>query len=226
MWVDATIAASFITDPKQCKVADKVAFAQAPIAVTPKGANWLWAWALAIPAGSQERRRGAEVHHLGDVEGLHQAGRQGRRLGARCPPARASRPTRTPSSRRPRSSPPPRRRRSTAPTRTTARCRSRPYVGVQFAAIPEFQAIGVAVGQQMSAALAGKVTVDAGAEDLADRGRARDEQGAATTSKPPLRGRVRMAAPCGRGRDAGHAVPHSRGRPESHRHEPTRCPAR
>ena len=36
-----------------------------------------------------------------------------------------------------------------------------PYVGVQFAAIPEFQAIGIAVGQQMSSALAGKVTVDA-----------------------------------------------------------------
>jgi len=35
-----------------------------------------------------------------------------------------------------------------------------PYVGVQFAAIPEFQAIGVAVGQQVSAALSGKVTVD------------------------------------------------------------------
>jgi sorbitol/mannitol transport system substrate-binding protein len=35
-----------------------------------------------------------------------------------------------------------------------------PYVGVQFAAIPEFQAIGIAVGQQMSAALAGKETVD------------------------------------------------------------------
>ncbi len=36
-----------------------------------------------------------------------------------------------------------------------------PYVGVQFAAIPEFQSIGLAVGQQMSAALAGKTTVDA-----------------------------------------------------------------
>ena len=35
-----------------------------------------------------------------------------------------------------------------------------PYVGVQFAAIPEFQAIGIAVGQQMSAALSGKVSVD------------------------------------------------------------------
>ncbi len=35
-----------------------------------------------------------------------------------------------------------------------------PYVGVQYAAIPEFQSIGIAVGQQMSAALAGKLTVD------------------------------------------------------------------
>ena len=53
MWIDATIAASFITDPKQSKVADKVAFAQAPYAVTQKGANWLWAWALAIPASTK-----------------------------------------------------------------------------------------------------------------------------------------------------------------------------
>jgi sorbitol/mannitol transport system substrate-binding protein len=36
-----------------------------------------------------------------------------------------------------------------------------PYVGVQFAAIPEFQAIGIAVGQQMTSALAGKKSIDA-----------------------------------------------------------------
>ena len=34
------------------EVADKVAFAQAPTAVTQKGASWLWAWSLAIPAGT------------------------------------------------------------------------------------------------------------------------------------------------------------------------------
>ena len=36
-----------------------------------------------------------------------------------------------------------------------------PYVGVQYAAIPEFQGIGTTVGQQFSAALAGASTVDA-----------------------------------------------------------------
>src|SRR5450755_2674652 len=53
VWIDATIAASFISDPKQSKVADKVAFVQAPTAVTSKGANWLWSWNLAIPASSK-----------------------------------------------------------------------------------------------------------------------------------------------------------------------------
>jgi len=33
-----------------------------------------------------------------------------------------------------------------------------PYVGVQFVAIPEFQGIGTAVGQQFSAALAGQIS--------------------------------------------------------------------
>ena len=36
----------------------------------------------------------------------------------------------------------------------------KPYVGVQFAAIPEFQGIGTTVGQQFSAALAGQMTVE------------------------------------------------------------------
>ena len=36
-----------------------------------------------------------------------------------------------------------------------------PYIGVQFAAIPEFQAIGTAVGQELTAALAGKKSVAA-----------------------------------------------------------------
>ena len=81
MWIDATIAASFITDPKQSKVADKVAFAQSPSAVTTKGANWLWAWALAIPAGSKNEAQAHKFVDLGHVQGVRQAGGQGKRLG-------------------------------------------------------------------------------------------------------------------------------------------------
>jgi sorbitol/mannitol transport system substrate-binding protein len=159
MWVDATIAASFITDPKQSKVADKVAFAQSPTVVTPKGANWLWAWALAIPAGSAKVSEAQKfiswatskeyIQLVGKTNGWDHVPTGTRKstyanrgfLSAAkfALPERLAIDTANPND-------------STLP-------RS-PYVGVQYAAIPEFQAIGIAVGQQMSAALAGKSTVD------------------------------------------------------------------
>jgi len=52
MWIDATVAASFVTNPNDSTVADSVGFALAPDAGKGKRANWLWAWALAVPAGS------------------------------------------------------------------------------------------------------------------------------------------------------------------------------
>ena len=54
MWIDATVAASFVTNPKESKVADKVGFALAPDNGLGKRGNWLWAWSLAVPAGSQK----------------------------------------------------------------------------------------------------------------------------------------------------------------------------
>ncbi|WP_374567511.1 sugar ABC transporter substrate-binding protein [Ideonella sp.] len=159
MWIDATIAASFISDPKQSKVADKVDFVQAPSAVTDKGANWLWAWALAIPAASKNPDAAQKfINWATSKDYIKLVAKE---------EGWASVPTGT--------------RKSTYLTRefrTAAKFGAAeqkamlsanpndstlpksPYVGVQFAAIPEFQAIGIAVGQQMSAALAGKSTVD------------------------------------------------------------------
>ena len=54
MWIDATVAASFVTNPKDSTVADKVAFALAPDNGLGRRSNWLWAWSLAIPAGTQK----------------------------------------------------------------------------------------------------------------------------------------------------------------------------
>jgi sorbitol/mannitol transport system substrate-binding protein len=159
MWIDATIAASFITDPKQSKVADKVAFAQAPTMVTPKGANWLWAWALAIPAGTKNAAAAQKfIEWSTSKEYINLIGKE---VGW------GNVPTGT--------------RKSTysnenflkaakfaaaekaaidSANPNDATLPKSPYVGVQFAAIPEFQAIGIAVGQQMSSALAGKTTID------------------------------------------------------------------
>ena len=159
MWVDATIAASFISDPKQSKVADKVAFAQAPTAVTAKGANWLWAWALGIPAGSKKvdaaqkfvnwatskeyialvaKTNGWASVPTGTRKSTY-ANPEFQKAARFAAAEKAAIDSANPND-------------STLP--------KSPYVGVQFAAIPEFQSIGLAVGQQMSAALAGKTTVD------------------------------------------------------------------
>src|SRR5271165_4991805 len=54
MWIDATSGAGPLFDPKESQVADKVAFAAAPVAVTPNGSHWLWSWALAIPKSAKE----------------------------------------------------------------------------------------------------------------------------------------------------------------------------
>jgi sorbitol/mannitol transport system substrate-binding protein len=160
MWIDATIAASFVSDPKQSKVADKMAFAQAPTAVTPKGANWLWAWALGIPAGSQKTEAATKfvkwatskdyVKLVAKEEGWH-AVPTGTRKSTYATPEfqKAARFAAAEKMAIDSANP----NDSTLP--------KSPYVGVQFAAIPEFQAIGIAVGQQMSAALAGKTSVDA-----------------------------------------------------------------
>ena len=159
MWIDATIAASFISDPKQSKVADKVAFAQAPTAVTPKGANWLWAWSLAIPAGSKKvdaaqkfiswatskdyiqlvaKEKGWASVPTGTRKSTY-ANPEFQKAAKFAAAEKAAIDSANPAD-------------STLP--------KSPYVGVQFAAIPEFQSIGLAVGQQMSAALAGKTSVD------------------------------------------------------------------
>jgi sorbitol/mannitol transport system substrate-binding protein len=159
MWVDATIAASFISDPKQSKVADKVAFAQAPMAVTPKGANWLWAWALAIPAGSKNQEAAQKfIAWATSKEYINLVGKEagwgsiptGTRKSTYANPEFLKAAKFATAEKKAIDSANP--NDSTLP--------KSPYVGVQFAAIPEFQAIGIAVGQQMSAALAGKETVD------------------------------------------------------------------
>ena len=53
MWIDATVAAGTLFNSKESDVAASVGFASAPIAITSRGAQWLWFWGLAIPAASK-----------------------------------------------------------------------------------------------------------------------------------------------------------------------------
>jgi sorbitol/mannitol transport system substrate-binding protein len=159
MWVDATIAASFITDPKQSKVADKVAFAQAPSAATTKGANWLWAWALAIPAGSKKADAAQKFITWSTSKDYIKLVAKERGWGSVPTGTRKSTYLSREFRQAARFADAEQKAIFSANPNDSTLPKS-PYVGVQYAAIPEFQAIGVAVGQQISAALAGKTSVD------------------------------------------------------------------
>lgn len=158
MWVDATIAASFITDPKQSKVADKVAFAQAPSEVTAKGANWLWAWALAIPNSTKHADAAQKFVRWATSKDYIKlvASKEG---WARVPTGTRESTYANPEFRKAAVFADAELKAIKSANPNDSTLPKSPYVGVQFAAIPEFQAIGVAVGQQMSAALSGRETV-------------------------------------------------------------------
>src|SRR5205085_11205734 len=163
MWIDATVAASFVSDPKNSTVADKVGYALAPDNGLGKRGNWLWAWSLAIPAGSQKVDAAqkfvswATSKHFTELV----ASKEG---WANVPPG-----TRTSLYMNPEYQKVPFAKmtldsiNSADPTHPTVK--PVPYVGVQFVAIPEFQGLATTVGQIFSAALAGDTTADAALAD-------------------------------------------------------------
>ena len=160
MWIDATSAAGRVYDPKQSQGADKIAFTRSPTEVTPNGSSWSWSWDLAIPATSQKvdvaksfikwATSKEYVKMVGESEGwvavppgtrkstyelaeYQKAAPFAKTVLDAIMSADPSNPTKDPV----------------------------PYTGVQFVAIPEFQALGTFVGQQISSALAGQQTVEA-----------------------------------------------------------------
>ncbi|MEP3201382.1 MAG: sugar ABC transporter substrate-binding protein [Rhizobiaceae bacterium] len=158
MWIDATVAASFVTNPDDSTVADKVGFALAPDTGLGKRGNWLWAWALAIPAGTQKEAAAKQfIEWATSKEYLELvAANEG---WANVPPG-----TRTSLYENPEYAKVPFAKmtldsiNSADPTDPTVD--PVPYIGVQFVAIPEFAGIATQVGQEFSAALAGQQTVD------------------------------------------------------------------
>jgi sorbitol/mannitol transport system substrate-binding protein len=159
MWIDATVAASMVSDPKQSKVADKVGFALAPDNGLGKRGNWLWAWSLAIPAGSSKTADAEKF--IAWATSKHYTELVASKEGwANSPPG-----TRKSLYANPEYAKVPFAKmtldsiNSADPTHPTVK--AVPYTGVQFVAIPEFQGIATNVGQQFSAALAGTETVDA-----------------------------------------------------------------
>ena len=158
MWIDATVAASFVTNAKESTVADKVGFALAPDNGLGKRGNWLWAWNLGIPAGSQKVDAAkAFVAWATSKEYLalvaEKEGWANVPPGTRTSLYENAEYQKVPFAKMTLDS-----INAADPTQPTVD--PVPYVGVQFVAIPEFQGLGTMVGQLFSAALAGSSSAD------------------------------------------------------------------
>ncbi|SAL27774.1 periplasmic ABC transporter substrate-binding component [Caballeronia turbans] len=159
MWIDATVAAGMLYNKSQSQVSDKIGFAAAPIAVTPKGSHWLWSWSLAIPKTSKQQDAAKKfaawatskeyIEMVGKDEGW-----------ASVPPG-----TRKSTYARPEY-------KQAAPfgdfvlkaietaDPNDATLHKVPYSGIQFVGIPEFQSFGTVVGQSIAGVVAGQTSVD------------------------------------------------------------------
>ena len=158
MWIDATVAASFVTNPNDSTVADQVGFALAPDTGLGKRSNWLWAWALGIPAGTQKEAAAKSfIEWATSKEYLALvAEKEG---WANVPPG-----SRTSLYENPEYAKIPFAKMTlesiNAADPNDPTVGDVPYVGIQYVAIPEWQGIGTAAGQEFSAMLAGQQSVD------------------------------------------------------------------
>ncbi|PIG93425.1 sugar ABC transporter substrate-binding protein [Gloeocapsopsis sp. IPPAS B-1203] len=159
MWIDATVAAGLLSNPKESQVADTVGFTRAPIADYPNGSNWLWAWALAVPKTSQSPEAAQRFVAWATSKEYIQLVADENGWVAVPPGTRTS--TYENSNYQ-----------QAAPFTeivlrsiesadiTRPAIEPTPYKGVQYVDIPEFQAIGAQVGQTIAAALTNNITVD------------------------------------------------------------------
>ena len=159
MWIDATVAASFVTNPDDSTIADQVGFALAPDNGLGKRGNWLWAWSLAIPASSQNAEAAEQfIDWATNKDYLATVAAQDG--WANVPPGtrtslyeNADYQAAAPFAKMTLDS-------INAANPSEPTVKPVPYVGVQFVAIPEFAGIATNVGQLFSAALAGQMSAD------------------------------------------------------------------
>ncbi|MGY3202292.1 ABC transporter substrate-binding protein [Streptomyces sp. TE5632] len=159
MWYDATSAAGPLEDPSSSKIAGKVGYAYAPVDKTDSS-GWLWTWAWAMPKTT--KKADAASKFMLWASGKEYEKLVGEKLGW----------SRVPAGKRASTYEIPQYKEASAAfgditvksieqaNPTNPGVQPRPTVGVQFVAVPEFQDLGTKVTQDISAAIAGKTSVD------------------------------------------------------------------
>ncbi|MBI3284819.1 MAG: extracellular solute-binding protein [Burkholderiales bacterium] len=159
IWIDATVAAGMLFDPRRSSVSAQLGYAPAPYAAAASGSAWLWSWALAIPNSSKHQKEARQFitwatskPYLLSVASTHGwiAVPPGTRKSTYADP----------------------RYLKAAPfagfvlnaiesaDSMDSSAAPRPYIGIQYVSIPEFQTIGDNTGLELAKMLRGEQSVD------------------------------------------------------------------
>ncbi|WP_435108242.1 ABC transporter substrate-binding protein [Nocardiopsis synnemataformans] len=159
MFYDSTSMVSTIEDPDSATVAGLNGYAAAPVAETDYG-GWLYTWALGIPSTSEHKEEAwAFLEWMTDRDYVRTVAEE---YGwQRVPPGNRLSTFEVPEYQevaRAYAEPMLQGIQRAAPEDPGTR--PVPYEGIGFLAIPEFQDLGTRVSQQLSAAIAGQITVE------------------------------------------------------------------
>lgn len=158
IWIDATVAAGTLFNPKTSSVADEIGVAPAPVDVTPNGSHWLWAWSLAVPSTSRHEADADKFLAWATSKSYIKLVAQDQGWVSVPPGTRMSTYQDQNYLQAAPFAPLVEESIKTAdPDHPTLH--PVPYTGVQYADIPEFEGIGTTVGQDIAGALAGQDTV-------------------------------------------------------------------
>jgi sorbitol/mannitol transport system substrate-binding protein len=166
MWIDATSGGGPLYDKAQSQVSDKVAFASAPLALTPNGAHWLWSWAFAIPKAARNAEAAEKFALWATSKAYIKLVADDPAQGwATVPPGTRKSTYDNPDYQKAAPFAAVTLKAMQAANPTDPCIKPVPYTGIQFVGIPEFQSFGTVVGQNISGALSGKMSVDQALKD-------------------------------------------------------------
>lgn len=159
IWVDATVAASAVSDPKTSSVADHVGYAMAPDRGLGKRSNWLWSWALGVSTAS-EHQKASRAFVVWATSKAYTALASERDGWVNVPPGTRKSLYKNPEYLQ------------VAPFAAMVLASIEtadpddptvnkvPYTGIQYVAIPEFPGMATAVGVRFAKALTGEISTD------------------------------------------------------------------
>ena len=163
MWIDATVAGGFLENPKESQVAGKMGYAPSPIEATPNGSHWLWSWAFAIPKAAKQAEAAEKFAVWATSKDYIKLVAEDIGWSGVPPGTRKSTYDNPEYQKSPFAAATLQAMQSADPTNPCIK--PVPYTGIQFVLIPEFQSFATVVGQNISGALADKLTVEQALKD-------------------------------------------------------------